>query len=80
MSDKQDVLFSEAHRLANEILVVRERLKPIVDGEIVCARSPSGQVLTPGKRKVKLKDAMSIAKHAIFYIDKAVNRFSEMTE
>jgi len=80
MSDR---LFQEAHLLDNEMLVVRDRLKPIVDGEITRGHCLAGETEAcggfPGKRKLKLKDAREIARHAIAYIDRAVSRFRENT-
>lgn len=81
MSDEK--LFNEAHRLEQAMLVVRDRLKPIVDGDITRGHCPAGTTEacggTPGKRKLKLKDAREIARHAIAYIDRAVNRFLDNT-
>lgn len=80
MSDR---LFQEAHLLQNEMLMIRDRLKPIVDGEITRGHCRAGEREAyggkPGKRKTTLKDAREIARHAIAYINRAVNRFEENT-
>lgn len=72
-------LFLEAHQLANDILEVRDRLKAIEDGQVSRGRCLPGTI-KPGKRKITLKDAKSIAHHAIARIDQIVKRFHDVTD
>lgn len=79
MAEPGDKLFHESHHLVNEILTIRDRLKPIADGEITRGRCLPGTI-NPGLRKITLKDAQSIAKHAMARIDQIVNRFYDQTK
>jgi hypothetical protein len=78
-----DILFSESHRLANDILEIRDRLKPIVFGEIQRGHCLAGNAEayggTRGNRKTTLKDAREIARHAIARIDQITSRFYDAT-
>lgn len=74
-----DELFHEAHHMANEMLGIRDKLQTIADGEIERGRCLPGTIY-PGKRKMKLADAQSIAKHAVARIDQIVNRFYDKTQ
>lgn len=68
---------------SNQMLMVRDMLKPIVDGEIerghCLAGSREAYGGVPGKRKIKLADAQKIARHAIAAIDMAVIKFDDRT-
>jgi len=79
----EEILFNEANHLANEILTIRDRLKPIENGMIERGHCLAGDAAAyggePGKRKTTLKDAKGIVHHAIVKIDQIVNRFNDKT-
>lgn len=74
-----NTLFEESNQLVNEILEIRDRLRVIEEGQIERGRCLPGTIY-PGKRKLTMKDAQSIAKHAVARIDQIVNRFNEATD
>lgn len=82
-NDCNEKLFHEAHDLCNSILEIRDRLKPIVSGEIERGHCLAGNAAAyggiPGRRKATLKDAREIAKHAIARIDQICSRFHDAT-
>lgn len=59
----------------NRMLEVRDRLDPILSGEIERGHCLAGNAAayggTPGKRKTTLKDAREIAKHCQAIINRA---------
>jgi hypothetical protein len=69
-------------RFTNLMLSVRDRLDPIVKGEIErghCLPGKSTAYLdAPGMRKTKLKDAVEIARHCQAIINRAVNEIDDM--
>lgn len=69
------------HAFETRMLEARDRLEPIVSGEIERAHCSPGTRECyggrPGMRKTMLKDAVSIARTVTAIIDNAVNRFHE---
>jgi len=65
------------HQFANMMLQVRDRLDPIVKGEIERGHCLAGNAAayggSPGMRKTTLKDAREIAKHCQAIINRACN-------
>lgn len=65
----------------SEVVGIRDRLKPIAEGEIERARQHKADLGSsydrPGKRKIRLADAANIARHAIARIDQIVREFEE---
>jgi hypothetical protein len=57
----------------NRMLLIRDRLDPIVKGEITRGRSLAGQRGMPGKRKTTCKDAARIAHHIQAAINLAID-------
>jgi hypothetical protein len=70
------------HRFTNSMLDVRDRLDPILKGEIERGHCLAGELAAcggkPGKRKTKLKDAVEIARHCQAIINRAVNEIDDM--
>ncbi len=68
-------------QFSNTIVGVRDMLQVIVDGEIDRLHCSPGVRECyggkPGKRKLLLADARSIARRAIVIIDRAVNEFHD---
>lgn len=66
--------------LINEMSAIRDRLDPIVKGEIDRGHCIGGREVygaMPGTRKTFLKDAVSIAKTVQIRIDRAIGEFEK---
>ena len=67
---------------SNEMVGIRDRLKPIIIGEIERSHCLAGSAVayggTPGKRKTTLKDAVAIAKLCCQIIDREVNKIDRL--
>jgi hypothetical protein len=67
----------------NAVLEARDRLEPLISGEIGRGHcSPGSRECyggKPGKRKTTLKDARAIARTVTAIINRAVNKFEEDT-
>ena len=63
------------------VLQARDRLDPIISGEIERGHCPAGTRECyggkPGKRKTMLKDAVRIAKDVAFILNRAANEFTD---
>jgi hypothetical protein len=70
------------HRFTNDMLGVRDRLDPILKGEIERGHCLPGKSVAyldaPGMRKIKLKDAVEIAKHCQAIINRAVKEIEDI--
>jgi len=62
----------------NEMLVIRDRLDPIVKGEVERGRSLAGQRNMPGNRKTTFKDAARIASHIQAAINRAIDDLDKL--
>lgn len=65
----------------NVILGIRDRIQVIADGERPTdrqVRHPRYGWLQDGVKKVTIKDAREIARHAVIAIDRAINEFDRM--
>lgn len=75
---------ARVHKFTNAMLDVRDRLIPILKGEIErghCLPGKSTAYLDkPGFRKTKLKDAVEIARHIHAIINRAVNEIERPDE
>lgn len=70
-----------ASYFTNQMVMVRDLLDPIVSGQIKRGHCVGGRECygaTPGMRKTTLKDAVRIAKHCQFIINREVNKFDRM--
>lgn len=82
MADERDFRHAqEIHHLMHAMMLVRDRLQVIADGEIERGHCVAGERECygdkPGKRKVKLEDARKISKHCIAYLNKELNRVDD---
>ena len=69
---------NDNHAFITRVLEARDALQPIACGEVErghCVGGREAYGANPGKRKTTLKDARRIAKHVIFCLNKAVNKF-----
>ena len=69
------------HRFMQQMLEIRDRLDPILKGEIERGHCLAGQAEAyggvRGYRKTTLKDARAIAKHCKAFIDRAYDELDE---
>lgn len=68
------------HHLITTLLIVRDRLEPIITGEIErghCVGTREAYCGKPGNRKTRLDDARKIAKHAAAYINQHLARYHD---
>jgi hypothetical protein len=66
-----------------DVLVARDTLQPIVDGEITrghCVGNRAAYGGVPGKRKVMLKDTKIIATSVVATLNRAINTFNKLDE
>lgn len=76
--------YNALHTFMNEMLCVRDRLEPILSGQIKRGRCLNGNAEayggTPGYRKTTLKDAREIAKVCQAIINRAYDKFDKDLE
>ena len=83
MTPEEIRLFGVLHDFANQMVMIRDMLNPIVSGEIErghCVGQAAAYGGTPGKRKTMLKDAVKIAKRCQNIINREVNKAHDRSE
>jgi hypothetical protein len=68
------------HAFLTQVLMCRDKLLPIISGEITRGHCVGGRECygaKPGRRKTTLKDAVTIAKAVHFLLNRAVDDFEK---
>lgn len=79
MTDQE---LSVVYTVETEILMIRDMLKPILDGQIERGHCSPGSRecygAVPGRRKLTLADARKLVKHATARLDKAAQKLNDL--